>query len=204
MAFSRNSFRRSCLAAVGAAIGLLSFGASSAFASCSYATSGQTFSQWGDLATYVPAVGGTLEGGSDGWSLSDASVVDGNESFFLNDSSDSHSLAIADGGSATSPASCVNRSYPTLRFMVRNTGSRLAVLRVDVIYLDGAGGARTMMAGFVTAGPKWTPAPIQVMVFGQLVKLGDDQSVRFRFTPVGPDGSAFQIDDVSIDPWARR
>jgi hypothetical protein len=204
MAFSRNSFRLSCLAAVGAAVVLLTFGASSAFASCSYATSEQTFSQWYDFSTYVPAVGGTLEGGTDGWSLSNASVVDGNESFFLNDSSDSHSLAISDGGSATSPASCVNREYPTLRFMVRNTGSRWSVLRVDVIYLNGPGGLRTMTAGFVTAGPNWTPAPIQLMVLGQLVKLGADQSVRFRFTPVGTDDSAFQIDDIYIDPWAKR
>jgi hypothetical protein len=204
MAFSRNSFRLSCLAAVGAAVVLLAFGASSAFASCSYATSEQTFSHWYDFSTYVPAVGGTLEGGTDGWSLSNASVVDGNESFFLNDSSDSHSLAISDGGSATSPASCVNWEYPTLRFMVRNTGSRWSVLRVDVIYLNGPGGARTMTAGFVTAGPNWTPAPIQLMVLGQLVKLGADQSVRFRFTPVGSDDSAFQIDDIYIDPWAKR
>ena len=41
------------------------------------------------------------------------------------------------------------------------------------------------------------------MVLGQLVKLGGDQSVRFRFTPVGSDDSAFQIDDIYIDPWAR-
>jgi hypothetical protein len=203
MAFSRNSFRLSFLAAVGAAVVLLAFGASSAFASCSYATSGQTFSQWNDFATYVPAVGGTLEDGVDGWSLSNAGVVKANESFFLNDSSDKHSLAIADGGSATSPASCVNRNYPTLRFMARNTGSRWAVLRVDVIYLDGAGGAKTMTAGFATAGPNWTPSPIQVMVLGQLIKTDGDQSVRFRFTPVGDDDSAFQIDDIYIDPWAR-
>jgi hypothetical protein len=203
MAFSRNSFRMSCLAAVGAAVVLLAFGASSAFASCSYATSGRTFSQWYDFATYVPAVNGGLEDGDNGWKLSDASVVGGNESFFLNGSADSHSLAISDGGSATSPASCVNRDYPTLRFMLRNTGSRWALLKVDVIYLDGEGGARTIPAGYVTAGSNWTPSAVVVMVFGQLVKLGDDQRVRFRFTPVGNDAS-FQVDDIFIDPWARR
>src|SRR5947208_12225364 len=127
MAFSRNWLRPAFAAAVGVVLAL-ALGATSAFAACSYPSNGRTFSQWGDPSTYVPAPSGTFEGGAAGWNLFKASVVDGNESFFLNRSSDSKSLSIASGGSATSPSACVDRSYPTFRFMARNTVSRLAVL----------------------------------------------------------------------------
>jgi hypothetical protein len=202
MAFSRNWLRPAFAAAVGVVLAL-ALGATSAFASCSYPSSGTTFSQWGDLATYVPAPGGTFEGGAAGWDLVNSSVVDGNESFFLNNSSDSKSLSIASGGSATSPSACVDRSYPTFRFMVRNTGSRLAVLKVDAIYLDSPGHLKIKTVGFTTAGRQWSPSLVQVLVLGQLATLGNESRVQFRFTPVGWN-AAFQIDDIYIDPWARR
>jgi hypothetical protein len=202
MAFSRNWLRPAFAAAVGVVLAL-ALGATSAFASCSYPSNGRTFSQWGDLSTYVPAPGGTFEGGAAGWNLSKASVVDGNESFFLNRSSDSKALSIASGGSATSPSACVDRSYPTFRFMARNTGSRLAVLKVDAIYLDAPGHLKIKTVGFTTAGPGWQPSFVQVLVLGQLTQVGTESYVQFRFTPVGVNAS-FQIDDVYIDPWARR
>jgi hypothetical protein len=204
MAFSRNWFRPAFAAAVGVVLAL-ALGATNAFASCSYPSNGQTFSQWGDMSTYVPAPGGTFENGVAGWDLDNASLVDENESFFLNDSSDSKSLAIADGGSATSPAACVDRTYPTFRFMVRSTGSRLAVLKVDAIYRDLLDGGKIKLktVGFTTAGRDWSPSLVQVLVLGQLAKAGDESYVQFRFTPVGVNAS-FQIDDIYIDPWARR
>jgi len=204
MAFSRNWLRPAFAAAVGVVLAL-ALGATSAFAACSYPSNGQTFSQFGDMSTYVPAPGGTFEDGAAGWDLDNASLVDENESFFLNDSSDSKSLAIADGGSATSPAACVDRTYPTFRFMVRNTGSRLAVLKVDAIYRDLLDGGKIKLktVGFTTAGRGWSPSFVQVLVLGQLAKAGDESQVQFRFTPVGVNAS-FQIDDIYIDPWARR
>jgi hypothetical protein len=204
MAFSRNWLRPAFAAAVGVVLAL-ALGATSAFAACSYPSNGQTFSQFGDMSTYVPAPGGTFEDGAAGWDLDNASLIDENESFFLNDSSDSKSLAIADGGSATSPAACVDRTYPTFRFMVRNTGSRLAVLKVDAIYRDLLDGGKIKLktVGFTTAGRGWSPSFVQVLVLGQLAKAGDESQVQFRFTPVGVNAS-FQIDDIYIDPWARR
>src|SRR3954447_2910362 len=192
MAFSRNWIRPALAAAVGATLAL-AFGATNAFASCSYPSDGQTFSQWGDLSTYVAAPGGTFEDGAAGWNLSGADVVDGNESFFLNDSSDSKSLLISDGGSATSPAACVDRTYPTFRFMVRNTGSRLGILKVDVIYRDVLDTKLKLKTiGFAMAGQSWSPSLVQLLVLGQLAKTGDESYVQFRFTPVGW-GASFQI-----------
>src|SRR5690348_1651943 len=182
MAFSRNWLRPAFAAAVGVVLAL-ALGATNAFASCSYPSNGQTFSQWGDMSTYVPAPGGTFEGGAAGWDLVNASVVDGNESFFLNGSSDSKSLSIADDGSATSPAACVDRTYPTFRFMVRNTGSRLAVLKVDAIYrglLDG-GKIKLKTVGFTTAGRDGSPSLVQVLVLGPLGQAGAVSYVHLRF-----------------------
>jgi hypothetical protein len=197
MAFSRNSFRLTCLAAVGAVF-LLAFGASNAFASCSYSTEGKTFSQWNDPSYYVPAPNGGFEGGTVGWTLSGASLVSGNESFFLGGSSDTSSLSFRSGGSATSAAFCVDQGFPTFRFMTRSTSGFGALLRVDVIYLDNG---TTGTIGYVTAGSAWAPARTVALAIGRTSSGGIAASqVQLRFTAV--EGS-FQIDDLYIDPWAR-
>jgi hypothetical protein len=202
MAFSRNSFRRTCFAAVGVAFAL-AFGASNAFASCSYPTIGTTFSQWNDPASYVPAPNGGLESGGTGWSLSGAGVVSGNESFFLGGSRDTHSLSIQAGGSATSPAFCVEQGMPTFRFTVRNTGVQGATMKVEATYLDSTHNSTTATVGYVTGGYWWAPSAKKSLAIGTASAGGINASqVRLRFTPMSP-GGRFQIDDVFIDPWAR-
>jgi hypothetical protein len=202
MAFSRTSFRRTCIAAVGAALAL-AFGASNAFASCSYSTEARTFSQWNDPASYVPAPNGGLESDSTGWSLSGAGVVSGNESFFLGGSQDAHSLSIQAGGSATSPTFCVQQGFPTFRFTVRNTGFQGATMKVEAIYLDSTHRNTTTTVGYVAAGYWWAPSAKKSLAIGTASSGGIDASqVRLRFTPTGRSGR-FQIDDVFIDPWAR-
>jgi hypothetical protein len=181
----------------------LAFGASNAFASCSYSTEAKTFSQWNDPASYVPAPNGGLESGSTGWSLSGAGVVSGNESFFLGGSKDAHSVSIAAGGSATSPAFCVEQGFPTFRFTVRNTGSWGATLKVEAIYLDSTQNNTTKTVGYLTAGYWWTPSAKMALAIGTASSGGISASqVRLRFTPMSTSGK-FQIDDVYIDPWAR-
>ena len=44
---------------------------------------------------------------------------------------------------------------------------------------------------------------MNLLVLGLPTKVGDESYVQFRFTPVGAN-SEFQIDDVFIDPFARR
>jgi hypothetical protein len=202
MAFSRNSFRRTCIAAVGAALAL-AFGASNAFASCSYSSIGKTFSQWNDPAYYVPAPNGGLESGNSGWTLSSSSVVSQNESFYLGGSRDDSSLYIPTGGSATSPAFCVEQGMPTFRFTVRNTGDRGATMKVEAIYLDSTHNNATKTLGYHTAGYWWGPSAKMSLAIGTASNGGINASqVQLRFTPVSGSGK-FQVDDVYIDPWAR-
>ena len=202
MTFSRPSFRSGMLAATGAVLAFALW-APNAFASCSYPTAQQSYSQWHDSAFYVSPSNGGLESGDTGWGLSGASVVSGNESYYLDDSSDSHSLRIPDGASATSPSFCVAQGYPTFRFMVRNTGSALAPLRVDVLYTDSQGKRVRMTAGYVWAGSHWdSPRKLSVALGSTGAMTAGSANIRIQFVPVGSGGS-FQIDDLLVDPWRR-
>ena len=190
------------LAATGAVLAFALW-APNAFASCSYSPAQQSYSQWHDSAYYVSPSNGGLETGGTGWGLSGASVVSGNESYYLNGSRDSHSLLIPDGASATSPSFCVAQGYPTFRFMVRNTGSSQASLRVDVLYTDSLGRRVRMTAGYVMAGSAWdTPRKMSLALGSTGAVEADSADVRIQFVPVGT-GGAFQIDDLLVDPWCR-
>jgi hypothetical protein len=203
MTFSRPSFRRGTLAAAGAVLAFALW-APNAFASCSYPAAQQSFSKWNDSAYYVSPGNGGLESGGTDWSLSGASVVSGNESFYLNGSSDSHSLLIPDGASATSPTFCVAQGYPTFRFMVRNSGNRLAALRVDVLYADSNAKMERKTVGYVWAGSDWRPSRKLAIALGVTsATQAGHANVQVQFVPVGWGGN-FQVDDLLVDPWCRR
>jgi hypothetical protein len=202
MTFSRPSLHRGMLAATGAVLALALW-APNAFASCSYPTAQQSFSQWHDSAFYVSPVNGGFETGGTDWGLSGASVVSGNESYYLNGSSDSHSLLIPDGASATSPSFCVAKGYPTFRFMVRSTGSFMATLRVDVLYTDSQAKRVRKTAGYVLAGRRWEPSRKLSLALGSSGAMqAGSANVQIQFVPVGA-GGAYQIDDLLVDPWCR-
>jgi hypothetical protein len=202
MTFSRPSIRRGMLAAAGAVLALALW-APNAFASCSYPAAHQSFSRWHDSAYYVSPDNGGLEVGSTGWSVSGAGVVSGNESYYLNGSSDSNSLSIPDGASATSPAFCVATGYPTFRFMVRNTGNKLAALRVDALYVDSNAGVERKTVGYVWAGSAWRPSWKLAIALGVTgATQAGSGNVRIQFVPVG-EGGKFQVDDLLVDPWCR-
>src|SRR6185369_3136951 len=85
--------------------------------SCPGVTYTQPFVQWGDWNNYFLATGGSFEG-ANSWSLSGgARVVAGNEPFYLNSRSDSHSLVLPPGSSATTPAMCLAALSPHMRLL---------------------------------------------------------------------------------------
>src|SRR5690349_17596686 len=101
--------------------------------SCDSQTLETPFRRWGDLASYVLAPNGVAESRRD-WALGGgADVEPGNETFFVHDSADRSSLAIPNGGSATTDAMCTGIDRPTLRFLARNTGSPVSLLMVEVL-----------------------------------------------------------------------
>lgn len=207
-------FRRAGAAAI-ASLVVLGAGAATANAgvlvasapSCADQALSKTFLPWLDIADYTALSGGDFETGAAGWSMNDgAAVVAGNESFDVGGSDDANSLALSSGGSATSPAICVGLSHPTVRFFVkrRSAGllSSLSGVRVDVLFETANGDVASLPIGTVLGNSNWQPT-LPIAVVANLLPLlpGEMTPVKFRFT--AQDG-AFSVDDVWVDPYARK
>ena len=173
--------------------------------SCSGETYAQTFAQFGDNNWYTAVPGGGFEAGTIPWAASGgAAPIDGNESFDVGGSSDSRSLKLPAGSSATSPAVCASIDKPTLRFFARNSGSSSSRLNVDVLYPGLLGAVRTARIGSISAGGAWNPTGSQQLtVTNLLATLSLSRTaIAFRFSPADGSGQ-WTIDDVYVDPKMR-
>jgi hypothetical protein len=173
-----------------------------ALASCPAQPVSTPFAQWGDNNSYFLIPGGSFEGTSDqvGWTLSNASLTQGNEPFYVDDSGDSQSLTISGGGSATSPFFCVDNTMGSMRFFAQEASAG-AGLRVLALVQNSDGSVTTVPIAHLLDGSmsSWAPtAPIT----GNTSGLSDDQtlSVALEFT-VRPSAASWQIDDVYVDPY---
>ena len=113
------------------------------------------FQRWLDLASYTLLPGGTFEDGAQGWSLTGARVVAGNEPFNVHGPGETQSLSLPAGSTATSPAICVGLLHPTMRFFGRGSGGgllgALSTLQVDVLFEDAGGTTRSLPIGVYPA-----------------------------------------------------
>jgi hypothetical protein len=102
------------------------------------------FSPWGDASNYYFPANGGFENDAAGWTLSGgAGVVADNESDYLHSQSDSHALAIPDGGGA-SVQLCYGLYYPALRFFARGAG---ATIHVSITTRNVLGAVSTLDGG---------------------------------------------------------
>jgi len=149
----------------------------------------QPFRAWLDPASYELAPGGTFASSS--WELrGGATLVPGGEPWAVAGSLSSHSLSLPAGASATSPATCVNAAYPTIRFFVSGVG----VVGVSIVY-DGI----VIPSGVVVAGGAWAPGLMAVTgsaITGAL--NGGTAHVSLRLTGMAGDPT---VSDVWIDPY---
>jgi hypothetical protein len=157
------------------------------------------FSSFGDNALYTLAPDGGLEAGAAGWTLgTGARVVGESSSIKLNGKVGVRSLELTSGATATTPAICVERGYPSFRFAARSLAAGKGTVRVEVIY--GAD-RKVKDAGTVTPAAAWGVAPVLKLVEGQFkVNAGESGEVRFRFTA---SGGTVRVDDVYVDPRYR-
>jgi hypothetical protein len=166
----------------------------------------QPFAPWGDLSWYSFVPNGGFEQGSSSWSLGgSAAVVDGNETFNVNDPGDSSSLALGPSGKATSDPMCVTPDDPTLRLFVRNTGDPSSQLKVMIRFTDVNGLLRTVPVAYLSAGSDWQPSDLIPVTVSQLapVLAGGPTDVSFRFASQN-DGGVWSIDDVYLDPFKTK
>lgn len=188
-----------------ALLALAVFAGSASAASCGYTGAKQVFAPWGDQHAYVLAPDGGFEAGGAGWGLSrGAAVVAGNESYNLNATTDSRSLSLPAGSSASSPPICMSLDTPVFRLVARNSGDPSSKLRVEAIY-SLLGLVRTNIVNTVTAGPSWAPAQQMSPVLGLSTIVGTliPSAIQIRITPLDNKGQ-WQVDDLFVDPFARH
>jgi hypothetical protein len=179
-----------------ASAGLLTTGGAS---SCDPAS--QPFAPWGDYANYIPVPGGSFESGAPSWKLAGgASVVAGNEPYYVRSSSDRRSLYMPAGSTATSPTVCFAFGDWHMRFFTRNGGSSLSTLKIQILVPNLVGVVSVLDGGTVRADGTWDPSPqVSALLTNVGGLLGVTQAVAFRFR--ASSGAAFRVDDVYLDPF---
>lgn len=172
--------------------------------SCGSQVESQPFARWGDNSSYALVTGGTFEPGSAPWALVGAHVQAGNESYYVNASTDRNSLSLPSGSSASSPAVCTSIYDPTLRLFLSNSGSASSRLKVEALYPGLLGGVQVAKLGELSGAAAWQPSPVMGLTITNLLATLSLQrtAIAYRFTPVGTGGQ-WRIDDVYVDPRMR-
>jgi hypothetical protein len=171
-------------------------------AGCPAISGSPLLSSFGDFTDYVPVPGGTFEGDTTGWSFNNAAVVSGNEPWNVVSPTDSNSLNINAGGSAVSPTFCVDNTMPTFRFFANSANDgRRSGLKVAVRWTlpDGTSGHIPVTTLSADAYSSWQLT--RVLPLGSVLSPGQTVNVQLVFT--AGSGSAWQIDDVLLDPYAK-
>lgn len=169
--------------------------------SCAAQPLSKPFARWGDRANYTLAPGGSFESRAAAWKLSGATVVSGNESFFVGGASHRRSLKLEPGATATSPTMCVGLEHPTLRLFARSDRLLVSALSVEVIAETSAGLTVAVPVGVALPSASWRPTPVYLTVANLLPLLPSDHTpVAFRLRAVG---GSWWVDDFYVDPKRR-
>lgn len=167
-------------------------------AGCAPSPTSTPFAQFGDSAEYSLVPGGSFESGAPGWSLTNSTVVSGNESYEVGGGT--QSLAIQPNGVAVSPSVCVSTADPTFRFFARRTSGSWGVLKVILRWTDSFGVTHDTTVAALQTGASWTPtSALKLAGDLPLWQPGSTLSVKLVFQPE-QHGGAWAIDDVYMDP----
>ena len=163
----------------------------------------QAFSAFGDTRDYVLAPGGSFEAkGLEGWQVERAKVGGDGSPLDIASEDNRHSLQIPAGGSAVSPAMCVDLHYPTFRIMAR--AAKEGGLQVDVVYPDSADPVFHPVGLLDAAKDGDWQASADMPVFPERGGAAPGmRRVALRFTSVAAGGKAageWKIDDLYVDP----
>jgi hypothetical protein len=164
------------------------------------------FASLGDMRDYVLAPGGSFEGKDlAGWQVLKAKTGGGGSPLEVREVDDNkRSLHIPPGGSATSPAMCVDLHYPTFRLMTKAQQAK-GQLQVELVYPDSENPVFHPV-GSLTAGSKDWQASADMPVFPERGGAAPGmRRVALRFTSVAAGGSAgeWRLDDLYVDPRRR-
>ena len=174
-------------------------------AGCRKAQSSQVFSRFGDLSYYTLLSGGSFESGTTGWSLTGASVVAGNESYFIGGATHTRSLRIAAPGEVVGPSFCADSERPHFRFFAKRVSGSTGQLNVKLRWVNDS--RQVVYSSVATLNladyPAWKPTPNLALATRLALNAVDQtRTVQLVFDVTGSD-AVWQIDDVYIDPYRR-
>jgi hypothetical protein len=185
--------------AAAAAVAVVAAPAGNAALACSGTV--QPFVQFGDQNSYFAFPDNGFESGTTGWKLSGASVVSGNEPWYVNGSGNS-SLTIGPGGSASTPKVCAALNAPHWRLFAHSNGAN-GSLTAQVIFYGLLGNVTGILnftsfnaSGYTTWEPtSFIPSTLALPLL--------TYSAQLRLTSTATSGT-WQVDDVYVDPWGMR
>jgi hypothetical protein len=158
----------------------------------------QAFQPFGDRSNYMLTPGGSFEDGTPGWKLSGgATLMTGNEPYFLHSKSDHRSLYLPAGSSATTPTMCFGAGDWHLRLMGVSP-NKSSTLRVSVTVNSLLGVVSVLDGGTVSNNGTWKPSPKVGLLLTNVGGLLTTKAISIRI--VATSGTS-QIDDVYLDPW---
>jgi hypothetical protein len=165
--------------------------ASIGLGSCTPSAVSQPFARWLDFAHYELVPGGAFESSS--WSLErGAARVAGSEPYAATGTLGLYSLSLPAGSVARSPLTCVNATYPSMRFFIWGSGS----VAVSVM-----AGSTVIPAGVAVAGGSWAPTPV-MLTNAAVLSAASGGSAQVTVVLTGLSGNP-RVDDVFMDPWSR-
>jgi hypothetical protein len=177
------------------AVAALAIGAAPAAASaCEFPQTTQAFSQFGDTSDYYLAPGGDFETGA--WDLGGARLVFGNDPFGL--APGSRMLRLGEEDWARSPAFCVSKDTPHLRFVAKADGRDDLEVTVRV-WRNGrvVDYERSTVSSYDHRS--WAPSR-NVSLRTDAFVPGDTALVTVELRT---DDSGWYVDNVFIDPFRR-
>jgi hypothetical protein len=182
-------------------------------ATCSGRSLVTPFSKFGDTKQYFLAPSGSFEAGASGWALSNAATASGNETYYLNSTTDKSSLKLT--GQATSPGFCITRDDPFLRFAAKTvttagSSGNYSQLNVSIIVKNAAGSQASYFLGAIQPQGNGGWFVVPAMQYGSLFDsylFGSDgtgtATMQVQFTVAG-QGGTWYVDDVYVDPYVGR
>jgi hypothetical protein len=156
------------------------------------------FAQWDDNNPYYAVPNGGFENGTTGWSVNGGSLVYGNEPWYVGGYG-KYSLSVRPGGSARSPAVCINLFDPFFRMFAKSNAAN-GPLNVQVYFYGLTGNLTGILnldsfsaSDYASWSPTGTiPSALALPLLTRYAQL--------RVTS-GATSGTWQIDDVFVDPW---
>ncbi|MDO9355349.1 MAG: hypothetical protein Q7T55_16740 [Solirubrobacteraceae bacterium] len=172
----------------------------------------KAFAKIGDNADYSLAPNGSFENGSTGWTLSNAKLVNGNETVGILGGLKSIALGggiISGQASVVSPEFCVDQSHPYFRFLLKANGP-VGLMNIGVQYTDEAGTLKTQsvqsnVATNLLPG-KWKASELNPLSLNIPLVNDGGQTAKVRLvfsSPMSLLGFSYNIDNVLVDPYRR-